>query len=188
MIDADAAIMFESLPQAINRLAGLAYPLWRNRNSSKGWLQLSPAFGYEGIHLTAHIAGKSKGDPGTNIDEPEQEHDPWQFTREADYFAICIATNQTPKPCGEEGLRDMRYMADIYRTAGVTCKQDGQLVRNLANEIKINRGVILSFPEHEARVLETPLNIGNDELSPRRCLRSIHVNLHRNRQVVRIAE
>ena len=70
-------------------------------------------------------------------------------------------------------------------TAG---KQDGQLVRNLANEIKINRNVILSFPEHEARVPETPLNIGNDELSPRRRLRSIHVNLHWNRQVVSIAE
>jgi hypothetical protein len=35
-------------------------------------------------------------------------------------------------------------------TAG---KQDGQLVRNLANEIKINRNVIVGFPNHEARVL-----------------------------------
>jgi hypothetical protein len=66
--------------------------------------------------------------------------------------------------------------------------QDGQLVRNLANEIKINRNVILSFPEHEARVLEAPLNIGNDEVRPRRCFRSSHVNLHWNRQVVRLAE
>ena len=46
-------------------------------------------------------------------------------------------------------------------TAG---KQDGQLVRNLANEIKINRNVIVGFPDYEARVFETPLNIGNDEL------------------------
>jgi hypothetical protein len=77
----------------------------------------------------------------------------------------------------------------LERNGPITvCQQDGQLVRNLANEIKINRNVILSFPEHEARVLETPLNIGNDELSPRRRLRSIHVNLHWNRQVVRIAE
>jgi predicted dehydrogenase len=93
-------------------------------HGSKGSLQLSPAFGYQGIHLTAHIAGKSKGDPATNIpatniDEPEKEHDPWQFTREADYFATCIANNQTPKPSGEEGLRDMEYMAQIYRAAGV---------------------------------------------------------------------
>ena len=66
--------------------------------------------------------------------------------------------------------------------------QDGQLVRNLANEIKINRNVILSFPEHEARVLEAPLNIGNDEVRPGRCFRSSHVNLHWNRQVVRLAE
>jgi predicted dehydrogenase len=88
-------------------------------HGSKGWLQLGPAFGYQGIHLTAHISGKSKGDPGTNIDEPEKEQDPWQFTREADYFATCIANNQTPKPSGEEGLRDMRYMAEIYRAAGV---------------------------------------------------------------------
>ena len=75
----------------------------------------------------------------------------------------------------------------LERNGPITaCKKDGQLVRNLANEI--NRNVILSFPEHEAQVLETPLNIGNDGLRPRRCLRSIHVNLHWNRQVVRIAE
>src|SRR5260370_9061096 len=73
----------------------------------------------------------------------------------------------------------------LERNGPITvCKQDGQLVRNLANEIKINRNVILSFPEHEARVLETPLNIGNDELRPRLRLRSIHVNLNWNRQVV----
>ena len=77
----------------------------------------------------------------------------------------------------------------LERNGPITaCKQDGQLVRDLANETKIDRYVILSFPEHEARVLETPPNIGNDELRARRCLRSIDVNLHRNRQIVRIAE
>jgi hypothetical protein len=52
------------------------------------------------------------------------------------------------------------------------CKQDGELVRNLTNEIKINRNVILSLPEHEARVLETSLDIRNDEVRSCRCLRS----------------
>ena len=61
-------------------------------------------------------------------------------------------------------------------------------VSNSADEHQVYRNIILGFPEQEAWVLETPLNIGNDELRPRRCLRSIHVNLHRNRQVVRIAE
>jgi hypothetical protein len=61
------------------------------------------------------------------------------------------------------------------------CKQDGQSVGSLANEIEVNRNFVLSFPEHEARVLEAPLNIRNDELRLRRCFRSIHVNMHRNR-------
>jgi hypothetical protein len=77
----------------------------------------------------------------------------------------------------------------LERNSPITAgKQDGRLVRNLANEIKINRNVIVGFPDHEARVFEAPLNIGNDELRLRRCLRAIDVYLHRNRQAVSSAE
>ncbi len=91
-------------------------------HGSGGWLQLSPAFGYEGIHLTAHLSGKGgpgQKNAGQDIDQPEKERDPWQFAREADYFATCVAGNQTPRPSGEEGLRDMQYMAQIYHAAGL---------------------------------------------------------------------
>jgi predicted dehydrogenase len=88
-------------------------------HGSKGWLQLSPAFIYQGIHLTGHVNGVSKGDPGQQFDEPEAQSDPWQFARQADYFATCIDQNLTPKPAGEEGLRDMQYMAEIYKSAGL---------------------------------------------------------------------
>ena len=69
-----------------------------------------------------------------------------------------------------------------------TYRQDGQLIGNLANQIEINRNVILRFPDQETRVLEPPLNIGHDELRLRRCLRAIDVYLHRNRQVMSSAE
>jgi predicted dehydrogenase len=82
-------------------------------HGSKGWLQLSPAFIYEGLRLTGGIYGKGP------LDEPEKEHDPWHFARQSDYFATCIDKDLTPKPSGEEGLRDMQYMAQIYRSAGL---------------------------------------------------------------------
>ncbi len=88
-------------------------------HGAKGTLHMEPAFGYQGIHLKAHINGTSKGDPGKDIDMPEEQQDPWQFARQADYFATCITNNLTPKPDGEEGLRDTEYMAQIYKAAGM---------------------------------------------------------------------
>ena len=89
-------------------------------HGSKGWLMMSPAFGYQGLHLTAEADGAKKGDPDSKIDEPEKQRDPWQFARQADYFATCIDSNLTPKMSGEEGLRDMQYMAQIYKSAGLS--------------------------------------------------------------------
>ena len=76
-------------------------------HGSKGVLQLQPAFGYQGIHLT-----------GPNVDVQSEEKDPVQFTREADYFADCIINDETPKSDGAEGLRDMKYIAEIYKSCG----------------------------------------------------------------------
>jgi len=81
-------------------------------HGTKGMLHLEPAFGYQGIHLKAQIKGQEP------IDEPANYKDPAQFARQADYFAECVADNQEPKTNGEEGLRDMRYMAQIYKSAG----------------------------------------------------------------------
>lgn len=81
-------------------------------HGSKGVLHMEPAFGYEGQHLKADIKGE------VPIDEPNPARDPSQFVTEADHFARCVFDNKEPKTNGEEGLRDMQYMAEIYRSGG----------------------------------------------------------------------
>jgi predicted dehydrogenase len=82
-------------------------------HGSKGMIELSPAFGYEGIHLRAQM----RGEPPIDMPDPQSGYD--QFIVEADYFADCIRNNKEPKSDGEEGLRDMKYMQEIYRAAGL---------------------------------------------------------------------
>ncbi len=82
-------------------------------NGSKGWVEMGPAFVYEGLRLRASLADKQE------IDKMNPEKDPTQFQREAEHMAECIRENRTPKTPGEEGLRDMRHMVAIYRAAEV---------------------------------------------------------------------
>jgi predicted dehydrogenase len=79
---------------------------------SKGWMQVDQAFVYEGAHLRAECNG-------TKLDEPNPSHDPSHFQAEAEHFSHCIQNGLEPKSPGEEGLRDMQYIAQIYRSAGV---------------------------------------------------------------------
>ncbi len=81
-------------------------------HGSRGSLTAEPAFGYQGVRMTAHIMGEPP------VDMAADERDPAQFVREADHLAECILQNKEPKPNGEEGLRDMKLMMEIYRTAG----------------------------------------------------------------------
>ena len=81
-------------------------------HGSKGTLHVEPAFGYQGQHLKADIKG------GEKIDEPNPAKDPSQFVTQADYFANCVFENKEPKSDGQEGLRDMQLMSDIYKSAG----------------------------------------------------------------------
>ena len=83
-------------------------------NGSKGWIQMLPAFSYEGLRLRASFGNRQE------IDKQNPEKDPTQFRREADHMAQCIRENKQPKTPGEEGLRDMQHMVAIYRAAGVT--------------------------------------------------------------------
>ncbi len=83
-------------------------------NGSKGWVEMQPAFSYEGLRLRASLADRQQ------IDKANPEKDPMQFLREADHMSECIRGNRTPKTPGEEGLRDMKHMFAIYRAAGVT--------------------------------------------------------------------
>jgi predicted dehydrogenase len=82
-------------------------------HGSKGWIAMEPAFPYQGKHLTAHVAG------GQDIDEPEPDKDPWDFVRQADHLAECVWSNREPKTPGEEGLRDITLMSEIYQAAGL---------------------------------------------------------------------
>jgi predicted dehydrogenase len=96
-----------------NTTYGANMPGFFRVHGSKGLIHAEPAFAYEGIHLKGEI----KGEPP--IDDMEQEKDPSQFTREADEFAACVLENRETRANGAEGLRDMRYMEQIYKSAGV---------------------------------------------------------------------
>ena len=77
---------------------------------SEGMLELNPAFGYQGLHLTGTAQGKSPIDVAFNNPSPRQ------FATEADYFSDCILQNKEPKTGGEEGLRDERIITAIYKS------------------------------------------------------------------------
>jgi predicted dehydrogenase len=79
---------------------------------SKGWLQVDNAFVYEGVRLRAEYEGKT-------IDELNPARDPSHFQAEAEHFSHCVQNNLEPQSPGEEGLRDMGYITQIYRSAGI---------------------------------------------------------------------
>jgi predicted dehydrogenase len=87
-------------------------------HGSQGFLYAEPAFVYQGLHLTAHMATPGGGQP-TVLDEPNPDKDPSQFTLEANHFSKCILEDKTPQTPGEEGLLDMQYMSKIYESAGL---------------------------------------------------------------------
>ncbi|MBV8570517.1 MAG: Gfo/Idh/MocA family oxidoreductase [Acidobacteriaceae bacterium] len=97
-----------------NTTYGANMPGFFRVHGSKGMIHMEPAFAYEGIRLKAEIHGQAP------VDQSEEEKDPAQFVREADYFAVCVFSNQEPKTNGQEGLRDMQHMEQIYKSAGRT--------------------------------------------------------------------
>jgi predicted dehydrogenase len=82
-------------------------------HGSKGWLQVDEAFSYDGLRLTADFSG-------THLDEPNPAKDPSHFMAEAAHFSANILDGTEPRASGEEGLRDMRYITEIYHSAGIT--------------------------------------------------------------------
>jgi len=91
---------------------GISMPGYFHVRGSKGTLHMEPAFNYDGLHFSARIDGQPP------VDEATQYHDPAQFAMETDHLAECIIENRTPKSPGEEGLRDMRIMVDLYKSCG----------------------------------------------------------------------
>ena len=82
-------------------------------HGSKGWLEVNSAFSYEGLSLTGEFSG-------TKVDEPNPARDPSHFQAEAEHLSHCVQNGLEPNSPGEEGLRDMRYITEIYRSAGIT--------------------------------------------------------------------
>ncbi len=82
-------------------------------HGSKGVMDVENAFPYQGQHLTAQLNG------GQKFDEPNSARDPSQFTRQADYFSGCILNGTEPKMGGKEGLKDMHYIAQIYKACNI---------------------------------------------------------------------
>jgi predicted dehydrogenase len=81
-------------------------------HGSIGWIEVDSAFSYEGLRLRADY-------PGTQLDELNPARDPSQFLAEAEHFSHCIQNGLEPRSPGEEGLRDMRYITQIYRSAEI---------------------------------------------------------------------
>ena len=81
-------------------------------HGSKAWLEVNPAFVYEGLRLTGEFSG-------TKVDEPNPARDPSHFQAEAEHFSQCVQNGLEPTSPGEEGLRDMRWITEIYRSAGI---------------------------------------------------------------------
>jgi predicted dehydrogenase len=94
-------------------------------HGSKGVMEVTAAFGYEGQHLKVEFVKPSESSGlqrRPSIDELNPSHDPSHFVREADHFSSCILENKTPQSPGEEGLRDMELIARIYKSAGLEGK------------------------------------------------------------------
>jgi predicted dehydrogenase len=82
-------------------------------HGTRGWLEADQAFVYEGLRLRGAFGGET-------LDEPNPSRDPSQFQAEAEHFSRCVQNGLEPQSPGEEGLRDMRYIAEIYKSAGIS--------------------------------------------------------------------
>jgi glucose-fructose oxidoreductase len=77
---------------------------------SKGWVGLDPATPYAGQQMWTRIGGKVE-----QVELPKPAKN--QFVAMLDHLPECIASGREPIVAGEEGLRDMRLIEAIYRSA-----------------------------------------------------------------------
>ena len=103
------------LPSGIVASCGTSYgqtgPGFLRINGDKGFLEIDPAFFYDGVH----VGGRTVNGP---VDIAGTGKMPFQFQLEAESFSSCVRTN-TPSPTpGEEGLKDMIAIEEIYKSAG----------------------------------------------------------------------
>jgi predicted dehydrogenase len=79
-------------------------------HGSKGVITVQPAFSYDGIHMVGEIGSQP-------VDDLNKASFPDEFIREADHFSRCVLEDREPGPSGEEGLRDMEWITQIYKSA-----------------------------------------------------------------------
>src|ERR1700679_4074146 len=66
-----------------------------NINGESGYLEMQPAFNYDGVHLLGEVNRQQ-------IDELGTGKPPFQFTIEAEHFADCIRNHKDPESPGDE--------------------------------------------------------------------------------------
>lgn len=77
----------------------------------KGWIDLEPATSYVGQHMRMRVGENEQAvtpppGPGATM-----------FAAQLDHLSDCVLNGTTPIVSGEEGLRDMRIIEAIYRSA-----------------------------------------------------------------------
>lgn len=76
--------------------------------TAQGWFELEPANGYTGLRMHVH-----RGNALEEVALPQKDH----FAAEMDHMSGCVMDNKEPLTPGEEGLRDIRLITQIYEAA-----------------------------------------------------------------------
>jgi len=82
---------------------------WR-ATGTEGWVGMEPATGYEGHQMWTRKQGRTEQ---VALPAPAKN----QFVAQLDHMAECAMGGREPIVSGEEGLRDMRLIEAIYRSA-----------------------------------------------------------------------
>jgi glucose-fructose oxidoreductase len=77
-----------------------------------GWIDMEPATNYSGNQMRVR-RGHADAEAVTPPPGPAVN----QFVGQLDHMAECVLTGREPLVAGEEGLRDLRIMEAIYRSA-----------------------------------------------------------------------
>ena len=85
----------------------------------RGRIELEPATRYDGNHMWTGRDGREQ-----EITSPPPGPGKTQFAGQLDHLADCIVTGREPIVSGEEGLRDVRIVEAIYRSA-----REGRTIR-----------------------------------------------------------
>jgi predicted dehydrogenase len=77
---------------------------------TEGWIELEPATSYQGQAMRTRLGGRREA---VTLPAPAKN----QFVGQLDHLAECAMTGREPIVPGEEGLRDLRLIEAIYRSA-----------------------------------------------------------------------